>query len=214
MSDFKRARSDEQKLERMEEVKEVTAQLFATHPYHEVTLSTIGEQLGWSRANLYKYVASKEEVFLALAADARNAYYADLLKAFSKDKGFTKEDVAKKWASIADKNRDWAKLGAILVSIVEENVSLERLKEFKKDYYDELADLCEKVAPNIHVPASDFPNFFVTIHYHACGLSGVCEQNPLVQQAIKEIGVRKRSVNFKKDMNAFILMCLNEYSEK
>ena len=213
MSEFKRARSDEQKLERFEEVKAVTAKLFENHSYHEITLSTIGEQLGWTRANVYKYFSSKEEIFLELSADARDAYFEDLAKAFSKDKGFSREDIAKKWASICDKNRNWAIYGAILVSIVEENVSMDRLKAFKKGYYDGLLSLTGKIAKNVGVPEENFAEFFSAIHYHACGLSGVCEQNEQVKQAIKELGIKRQQISFKKDMQRFIEICLKGYSK-
>ena len=213
MSDFKRARSDEQKLERFEEVKAVTAKLFKEHPYHEITLSTIGENLGWTRANVYKYFSSKEEIFLELSADAYNAYVQDLNKAFSKEKHFTQEDVAKKWASIFDKHREWALYGAILVSIVEENVSLERLKNFKETYYVGLEILERGIAENVGVPRENFADLFCAIHYHACGLSGICVINPLVVQAIKELGIKRPAVNFKKDMQRFIGICLEGYAE-
>ena len=213
MSEFKRARSNEQKQERFEEVKAVTARLFNEHAYHEITMSTIGENLGWTRANVYKYFSSKEEVFLSLAEDARDCYVQDLLKAFSKKKDLTRPEIAKKWGSICDKNRDWATYGAILVSIVEENVSLERLKVFKQGYYEELELLVQTVAENIGIPQQNFADFFTAIHYHACGLSGVCATNPLVQQAIKELGIKHPSVNFKKDMQRFIAICLEGYSE-
>ena len=213
MTEFKRARTEDQKQERIEEVKQVTSELFAQHPYHEITISTIGENLGWTRANVYKYYNSKEEIFLELSADARDAYYKDLLKCFSKNAFESKEEVAKKWANICNKNRAWATYGAILVSIVEENVSLERLKQFKKSYYDQLNVLCEEIAENVGVPQENFADFFSAIHYHACGLSGVCEQNPLVQQAIRELGIKKPAVNFKRDMQRFIEICLAGYAE-
>ena len=44
---------------------------FAERPYHEITLTTIADELGWSRANLYKYVCTKEEVFLLLSRTLR-----------------------------------------------------------------------------------------------------------------------------------------------
>lgn len=80
--DFIRARSSEQKNQRMADIKQATAQLYREFPYHEITLTTIAERLGWSRASLYKYVTTKEEIFLELSADARNAYFEDLLAAF------------------------------------------------------------------------------------------------------------------------------------
>ena len=212
VSDFIRARTDEQKAERMDEVKKVTAKLFKENPYHEITLTTIGDELGWSRANLYKYVSSKEEIFLQLSADARDSYYNDIIKTFSKDTNLSNEEISSKWAKIANNNKNWAIYGSILVSIIETNVTLERLKQFKKEFYDQLSVLCKEVAPNIRINPDDFPNFFNTIHYHAVGLCGFCETNPLVVQAIKELGVNRKELDFESEMNKFILMCLNTYS--
>lgn len=213
MSNFQRARSDEQKAQRMEEIKEVAARLFKKHPYHEITLSTIGEGLGWSRANLYKYVTSKEEIFLQLAADARDAYFSALLSAFEGKSKFTKQEASAKWASVANENRGWAIYGSILISIIETNVTLERLKQFKREYYNWVDVLTEKVAPKIGVSADNFQAFINTIHYHEVGLSGFCTMNPLAKQAIKELGVARVSLNFETEMQKFVLMCLEGYAE-
>ena len=66
MAEFVRARSDEQKEQRLSEIKQVTRNLFSELSYHEITLAAIAERLGWSRAALYKYVTSKEDIFLEL----------------------------------------------------------------------------------------------------------------------------------------------------
>lgn len=44
--DFIRARSSEQKSQRMADIKRATAQLYRDFPYHEITLTTIAERLG------------------------------------------------------------------------------------------------------------------------------------------------------------------------
>lgn len=44
MSDFIRARSDEHKEERLSQIKDATAELFASNPYSEITLTTIAEK--------------------------------------------------------------------------------------------------------------------------------------------------------------------------
>ena len=53
MAKFIRARSEEQKAQRMAEIKAAAERQFAEHPYHEISLTTIADELGWSRANLY-----------------------------------------------------------------------------------------------------------------------------------------------------------------
>ena len=75
MAEFIRARSPEQKEQRLDEIKGAVRRQFAERPYHEITLTTIAEELGWSRANLYKYVTTKEEIFLLLTADECDAYF-------------------------------------------------------------------------------------------------------------------------------------------
>ena len=64
MTDFVRARSEEQKQARMAEIKVAADELFCSVPYQEITLSTIAGKLSWTRANLYKYVTTKEEIYL------------------------------------------------------------------------------------------------------------------------------------------------------
>ena len=75
MADYIRARSYDQKEERLNQIKKATEELFENFPYTEITLSTIAEKLGWSRANLYKYVTTKEEIILEIASDKMTAYF-------------------------------------------------------------------------------------------------------------------------------------------
>lgn len=37
-------------------------------PYTEIAITTIADKLIWSHANLYKYVTTKEEIFLEISA--------------------------------------------------------------------------------------------------------------------------------------------------
>ena len=97
-SDFIRARSDEHKEERMTQSKEATASLFENEPYAEITLTTIAQKLGWSRANLYKYVTTKEEIILEIASDKMTTYYTALLSAFPERNNFSLETIAEVWS--------------------------------------------------------------------------------------------------------------------
>ena len=66
----------------MAEIKKAASDLFDEVPYSEITLTTIAKRLSWKRANLYRYVSTKEEIFLDLIEDRMCAYYADLDAAF------------------------------------------------------------------------------------------------------------------------------------
>lgn len=211
MQEFKRARSTEQKNQRLADIKSATASLFKENPYHEITLTTIAERLGWSRANLYKYVTTKEEIFLELAADARDEYFEALLKAFPENTPVKLDDAAKIWARVSFDYQDWALYGTILMTIIEVNVTVERLKVFKKGYYDYLEILKERFSGILGISKDDFPQLLNTIHYHAVGLAGNCANNPLVAQAISELGINRPEIDYLSDMADFIHMCLQRY---
>lgn len=132
MADFIRARSDEKKEERLNEIKTAAETLFASAPYGEITLTTIAEKLGWSRANLYKYVTTKEETFLEIAKDKMTAYYTALLSAFPQGNNYSPEVIAEVWAGILNAHQDYMRYVSYLNPIIETNVTVERLAVFKK----------------------------------------------------------------------------------
>lgn len=212
--DFIRARSSEQKSQRMADIKQATAQLYREFPYHEITLTTIAERLGWSRASLYKYVTTKEEIFLELSADARNAYYEDLLAAFPPTFEFNASSIAAIWAQIAEANKDWFVYGDILMTIIETNVTLERLKLFKKGYFDYLDRLYSQMGEKLGVSKDRFNYLISTIHYHGTGMVGGCATNPIVAQALEELGIDNPKLDFKASMEEFICMCLHHWHDE
>ena len=82
MKEFKRARTPEQREQRMQDIKAAADAMFSESPYHEITLTRIADRLGCSRTQIYKYTATKEEVFLELTEDKRGSYFEALLAAF------------------------------------------------------------------------------------------------------------------------------------
>lgn len=76
-------------------------------PYGKITLTTIAEKLGWSRANLYKYVTTKEEIFLEISSDKMAAYYSSLLSAFPEGNNFSAPVIAEVWSGILNAHQDY-----------------------------------------------------------------------------------------------------------
>lgn len=208
MGSFARARSDEQKAERLAEVKAVAKQQFAERPYHEITLTTIAEGLDWSRANLYKYVSTKEEIFLALDADECRAYFESLLAALPEGCGFSADVVAEVWAGIANAHQEYFRLGEILSGIIEANVSLERLVDFKRAYYEHMHALSDRLIAILGIDPERTEELITTIYFHGVGYSSICYRSPLVAQALDELGIGSHQVDFRRTMRDFIAMCL------
>ena len=99
----------------MAEIKKAASDLFDEVPYSEITLTTIAKRLSWTRANLYRYVSTKEEIFLDLIEDRMCAYYADLDAAFKEGCSYSLETTAEVWAGIIEANQRYFMMGHIIL---------------------------------------------------------------------------------------------------
>ena len=212
MAEFIRARSAEQKGQRLEEIKGAVRRQFAVRPYHEITLTTIADELGWSRANLYKYVSTKEEVFLLLTADEMDAYFNALLTALPEGCGLAPDTVAEVWAGIANAHQEYFRLGDLLTTIVETNVTVERLTTFKRAYYDHVAQMREHLPLILDIEPERVEPLLVAIYYHATGLVSGCWSNPLIAEALERLEIARPETDFRAEMRDFIGMCLDHYA--
>ena len=206
MEKYLRARTSEQKQERMLEIKTAADKLFKKMPYANITLTTIAENLGWSRANLYKYVTTKEEIYLDITQDCMKKYFASMLTAFPKGSHFSDKTASEIWTAQVIANEDYFRYLAILLTIIEQNVTVERLTVFKKNYYDAACQLKNHIASaiNISEERADFLNY--TIMHFASSYFTSCVENPLIIQAMKNINIPPIKRNPPKDIKDFILM--------
>lgn len=211
MSEFIRARSEAQKEQRMNEIKSAAADLFREKRYHEITLKSISERLGWSHAALYKYVGTKEEILLELCADARAAYMASLLSAYPEGCSYSLDVLAQVWAEQLSSHRDYLAYSDLLFTIIETNVSAERLAEFKRDYYRDQRQLTERFNKNLGIAPRRADQLFNSVLFHAVSVNGWCTENPLVAQAMEIAGLTPCIPDFKEEMRDFITMCLEYY---
>ena len=214
MSDYIRARSDEHKEERMTQIKEATAELFENAPYAEITLTTIAEKLGWSRANLYKYVTTKEEIILEIAGDKMEAYYGSLLSAMPEGSKFSTDVIAEVWAGILNANQDYMRYVSYLNPVIETNVTVERLAVFKKKYYDLANAISGRLAAMLKISPEAAYKIQLDVLFYASSNAVCCYKNPLVQKALKKIKVTPPPMDFYKDMKEFLKMRLEWKSQK
>ncbi|MDM8271343.1 TetR family transcriptional regulator [Thermophilibacter provencensis] len=213
MAEFIRARSAEQKEQRLNEIKDAVRRQFAERPYHEITLTTIAEELGWSRANLYKYVTTKEEIFLLLTADECRGYFDALLAALPEGCDLTPATIAEVWAGIANAHQEYFRLGDLLATIVETNVTVERLMDFKRGYYDCVAAMRERLPRILNIAPERVEPLLLAIYYHATGIVSSCWSNPLIAEALTRLEIERPETDFRAEMGDFIGMCLEHYAQ-
>ena len=128
---FERARNEENKKIRLEQIKTAAKKLFDELDYHEISLSKIGNEINFTRGNLYKYVKSKEDIYLYVIIDEMTNFVDDLESNLIKEEKLDTKILAHKWATILAKHPRYLKLFSILFTILEKNSNLDLLTDFK-----------------------------------------------------------------------------------
>lgn len=209
MNDFIRARTDSQKEIRMTEIKTAADSLFKEIPYSDITLTTISSKLGWSRANLYKYITTKEEIYLEITEEKMEKYFNSLNTAFPDGNKYSSSVVAEVWAGILNASQDYLRYTSILTSIIEKNVTVDRLAAFKKKYYDAAFPFSERLSQMLKISVDSAQKLFVDILFYAGATASSCMKNPLIQQAMKKINITVPETDFYDELKDFILMEIN-----
>lgn len=208
MSDYQRARSPEQKAERMEAIMDAAEGLFAQLPYHEINMGLIAKELGWSRSNLYKYASTQEEVFLALHSRANRSYVDDLV-ANLKSAPLSNETFAKRWAVVTNGHPEFLRYQDILIAIIESNASLDRLVEFKSAFAQMIGPLIEIIQKQTGCDTEAACDLYLRLIYQAPGLYNHFHCAERTAEAMRLAGMPPIKGSFEKSYADFVLMCLN-----
>ena len=210
--EFKRARNAEQKDQRINQILKVTEELFATHNYGEITLAMVAKKLDYTRGNLYKYVSTKEEIFLKMYDKKQEAWINEVINAFSNDQDFSNDYFIDTWSKILSNHQDVLKIHSILGTIIETNVSVEKLAEFKKKVLEDLYKLVaiiEKQFPNLD--NSESKNFLFTQLFYASGLYNNVNFTPLQIEALELCGETYEEQSFYEAFHHFMKIFMKGY---
>lgn len=205
-----RARSAEQKQERMDAIMAAADELFSQMPYHKITMGLIAEKLGWSRAGLYKYAGTQEEIFLALHEQKNRAWFDDLLAELS-DAPMPHEEFARIWAEVTARHGSFLRYQDILISIIESNVSLERLTEFKRAFAQMLAPITELLAHQCGIDEKAATDLYLRLLFQAPKLWAHYHCPELTLKAMELAGLPPVEGTFQDAYAEFTEMCL-EYA--
>lgn len=190
---YQRARTPEQKQQRLDDILDATEKLLDAGSYRDITMSGIAEALGYSRANLSHYVASKEEILLLLYVRSLKDLLDGLkeMSAASIDASTVEglKDAAGILAAKVASHKDFGRIGALLASIVETNVSLECLMSCKQRIIammDEGSNLL--VSCGLFNKQTNAMRFLLDLSNYVSGLYPAAHPLPIQQKAAKETG--------------------------
>ena len=119
---------------RREEIIAACKTLYKDMSFKDITIMKIAEYTTFSRASIYNYFETKEEIFLAILQKEYELWVADLKKLTDSADAMSKEEVAKALAKSLEKRALLLKLMSMNLYDMEENSRGERLCEFKVAY--------------------------------------------------------------------------------
>ena len=209
MPEYIRARSPEHKQERMDAIMAAADGLFAEHPYHQITMGAIAEKLGWSRSNLYKYAATQEEVFLELHA-AKNRAWLEELAAELAGAPIPAGEFARTWAGVTDRHASFLRYQGILVSIIESNVTIERLTAFKRGFAEMVVPVRDVLARQCGIDADAALELYLRLLYQAPGLWDHFHFSETTKEAMRAAGLPETKGSFVDAYGGFVLMCIED----
>jgi len=131
--DFQRARNEEQKSIRRDQIIEATLKLYEREPLEKITLASIANELNFSRANLYKYVSTKEEIFLWILISDLEKWVQKTYDQLKKYDKLELKTFCHLWAEQLYQNQRLLKLFSVLISVLKSNVTTNSLEILKKD---------------------------------------------------------------------------------
>lgn len=153
--DWKRARSDEQKEIRVQQIVDATAKLFDTMHYEQISMATIAKHLEFTRGNLYKYFATKEEILLNVTQRDLQVWVQELQREFeSTAPGLPAGEFGRRWAITMLRRPRLLRLLSILYTMLEQNASEEVLAEFKAAFFASMRQVfrvIHRIYPNIGI---------------------------------------------------------------
>jgi AcrR family transcriptional regulator len=127
---------------RRQAILDAAAALFTEREYSEVSLNEIARRASFTKSNVYRYFSTREEIFLALFAEAYEALTEGLVKALNKLPADSKPTaISQALVAELEKHERLLGLASLLAVSLERNSSYDAVLEFKL----ELAGMSERL---------------------------------------------------------------------
>ncbi len=123
---------------RKEEIISACKTLYQDMSFKDITIMKIAEYTTFSRASIYNYFETKEEIFLAILEKEYDLWVDDLNSIADSRDSMTRDEIAKALAQSLEKRELLLKLMSMNHYDMEENSRGERLYEFKIAYGNSL----------------------------------------------------------------------------
>ncbi|MEM9194909.1 MAG: TetR family transcriptional regulator [Myxococcota bacterium] len=204
----KRARCEAQKSQRRSTLLEAAARLLATQPIDEISLNAIAREANVSKANVYRYFESREELFLHLALEAASAWSTSVIQRLDRlDRLGDEAGVARAFTETTVEHPVFARLVSVLSTVLERNVSVEVVARFKLQMLagmGELIGAVHRALPDLSPP--QVIELLRAAYFQLVALWPAGHPPPAVQEALKRPELADACVDFEQTLTRTIVL--------
>lgn len=137
--EFKRAITDEQKVQRRQKILDAAKALFLKSDFSAVKITDIAKKTGLGKGSVFLYFKSKEDLFLALTVQELEAWYQEIWPMLVYDRGQKKMD-GRELLDLLDRTflsrEALIRLLAVATTVLEQNSSYEQAAIYKRTLHD------------------------------------------------------------------------------
>jgi AcrR family transcriptional regulator len=216
--EYQRARNPGQKEERRTHLLAVARELLAGGlDTQALSLNELARRAGMAKSNVYRYFESLEAVLLELLRQEWELWAEDLKPALAGKAagGLSLEEIAQSFARITARRPLLGQLSSILPSIIERNLAVETIRDFKRAslvLMRELAKFLHQCRPSISEAAfEEFAHHAFTL---MIGLWPISHPSALVAEALEAPEFAAFRHDFERDFARGLLLLLRGLSSE
>lgn len=187
-SKWLRARHPEQIEERRNCILDAASALLVEQGLEGTGINAIARQADISKANIYRYFESREAILLHLLMKEHERWMKALQRRLKKLSGSQDEEqIVKAITASLAKRPTYCLLVGSLANVLEQNVSTETIREFKRELQGLAAPVCLSLQQAHSGLTPDVgQNFLAILSMSAAGIWPHCNPSPAVREVLAE----------------------------
>lgn len=201
--EFRRARTNLQIEERRKEIIQAVSNILENGDIDDVNFKAISEMTSIARPTIYKYYKTKEEILLDILSDDIKVWTNIVEDFTNNNQTLSKEAFSEALALAFDRSPRMLKFLSLLSTVFEQNCSLEKLVEFKKEMMQEMSSLYRSMSK--YFPEASHQELEMTLVTIMSFISGLY---PMTHNSEKQIEAM-RLADYKPISTDFYTICYN-----
>lgn len=214
MGQLIRARKSEDKAIRREKILKVSRKLFESQGLDSITMDLIAKKADLAKGTLYLYFKTKEEVFLDLQKEELFQWMRILTHQFdSAPKGMSAKDFAELVVSFTEHQNSFMRLLTLLHPVLENNVTVDKAKQFKLELKKEMNQLALAIAKKIEglTPQTAFTLVF-RIYSMIIGLWQTANPPPTISKLLNDPELAIFKIDFGAELKESLIWLISGMS--